>query len=152
DADAEHEDAGDVRQRTPLEALRLFQSTCAQRETHEADGDVDEEGPWPAEGPHEVRAEARTDGARERADGTPKAHGNRPLFPGKRGEDQRERGGHQKRRADGLEHTKPDQGERARRKATQCGRDGEERDAAEEQLLATIEVSEPPRGDEERAE
>ena len=101
--------AGDVE---PLHArvAALREEDRREREGDDADGDVDEEDPLPAEGVREDASEQHARGGTEAADGAPHAEGDVAVAPFGEGDgEDRERGRRDDRRAEPLERAGRDQ-------------------------------------------
>ena len=157
--DGEHQRGGhrdrtrDVELALGVVTARGGQEPQREHEDGDADRDVDQEDPVPVEHVGEDAAEQHADGAAARGHEAEDAH--RLGAVGVLGEEvhheaERDRGGD--RAAHALHGARRDQQSLRRREAAGQRRDGEERDADQEQPALAVEVAEAPAEQEEAAE
>ena len=114
----------------------------AGRDRDDADGDVDEEDPVPAQVLREQPAGEGADRERERRDARPDADGHPPFLRREGGSDDRERRRVHQRRADALHDARHDQHVSGVREPAPQRGGGEDEDADHEDQAAAVGVGE----------
>ena len=156
----EHDQAGGHRDRArqvdaALAVRRPGLGHVADREQRrgDADRDVDEEDPLPAEQVGQHAAEQQAERAAARRDRAPDAERLRPVLAlRERRRDDRQRGGGDERAAESLQPARRDEPGVRRGEAVEQRREREDRDAHQEQPAAPEQVARAPAEQQEAAE
>ena len=152
DAGGQHDDAERVGQPAGVLLPTLGQHGPTEEEADDADGQVDEERPPPAQVAHHEGAEGRPGGAGDGADGAPDGHRHGDLVAREGLQHERERRRHQDGGAHGFEHLGADEHADGGGETAQHRADGEHHHADEEHLAAPDPVGQPAGGDQQGGE
>ena len=151
-AGREQDGAEGVRHPSRVRLATLGQHPQPERQADQPDGQVDEERPAPAEVLDDQGAQRRSGRAGDRTDRAPDGDRHRDPVPREGLQHQRERGRHERRGAQRLEHARRDQQGHRRRHTAEHRGDREPDDRPEEGAAAADPVGQPAGGDQRRGE
>ena len=152
EGEGEQRRPAEVRQRPAPRCPALDERAPGDDPGGDPEGKVDQERPAPVTDLDEQAADRRAEPGRQGGRGAPQADGVGPALRGERRDDQRQRGRHQHRRAEGLHDAGADEeGHRRRERADDRG-DREDQDAPDERTPPADQVGEPAERDQERRE